>query len=333
MNGKFLCGLLVSLLISGCGDSNTPPEKILKEQFSNQFHSRLILDSIDIKETSVNGNQRTYAADGSLSTSNDLYTIVASLTDYVVVQKSWDKSKDIKFSATLNSIGGEDTGWKTRFSSLQMSETPKGRHIPDIETDNKYIIMGTSNFNDKIEKIKDEYAKKKLRLNELNNDIVKVETNILAVNKEIDEYWGKGEDGKTQSRYTVQRDLNKELEVFNKENAPYYFERRYNAEIFDPAMKARQEKLKNYRSSDFDDIRAEKRVALEKHKEEYSIEYNKINEKIKARMKALDDGLQVLIEKKRGFLQQQSTISDEIRDLGYQYKNWLNFMEELERRK
>ncbi len=40
---------------------------------------------------------------------------------------------------------------------------------------------------------------------------------------------------------------------------------------------------------------------------------------------ALDDGLQELIAKKRGLIQQQSTISDEIRNLDYyQYKNWVN---------
>ncbi|EBE4785531.1 hypothetical protein CKG95_15170, partial [Salmonella enterica] len=68
-------------------------------------------------------------------------------------------------------------------------------------------------------------------------------------------------------------------------------------------------------------------------KEEYSVKYNEINEKIKAKMKALDDGLQELIAKKRGLIQQQSTISDEIRNLDYQYKNWVNFMEELNKRK
>ncbi|EAV8483180.1 DUF1202 family protein, partial [Salmonella enterica] len=174
MKGKFLCGLLVSLLISGCGDDNTPTEKVLKEQFSNQFHGRLILDSIDIKETSVDGNKRTYAADGLLSTGYDLYTPVASLTDYIVVQKSWDKGKDIKFSATLNSLGNKDTGWKTIFSSLQMSETPKGNPIPNVEADGKYIIMDGAGFDDKINAIKDEYARKKSKLNELNNDIAKV---------------------------------------------------------------------------------------------------------------------------------------------------------------
>ncbi|EBC8672867.1 hypothetical protein KF476_003030, partial [Salmonella enterica subsp. enterica serovar 4,[5],12:b:-] len=95
----------------------------------------------------------------------------------------------------------------------------------------------------------------------------------------------------------------------------------------------RREKLKNYRLSDFDDLRAEKRAALEKHKEEYSVKYNEIDEKIKAKMKVLDDGLQELIAKKRGLIQQQSTISDEIRNLDYQYKNWVNFMEELNKRK
>ncbi|EAP1504070.1 hypothetical protein D6G40_06775, partial [Salmonella enterica] len=69
------------------------------------------------------------------------------------------------------------------------------------------------------------------------------------------------------------------------------------------------------------------------HKEEYSVKYNEINEKIKAKMKVLDDGLQELIAKKRGLIQQQSTISDEIRNLDYQYKNWVNFMEELNKRK
>ncbi|EBU5392365.1 hypothetical protein C0T45_20705, partial [Salmonella enterica] len=72
---------------------------------------------------------------------------------------------------------------------------------------------------------------------------------------------------------------------------------------------------------------------LEKHKEEYFVKYNEINEKIKAKMKVLDDGLQELIAKKRGLIQQQSTISDEIRNLDYQYKNWVNFMEELNKRK
>ncbi|EHA2902331.1 hypothetical protein JHN77_001022, partial [Salmonella enterica subsp. enterica serovar Java] len=81
------------------------------------------------------------------------------------------------------------------------------------------------------------------------------------------------------------------------------------------------------------DLRAEKRAALEKHKEEYSVKYNEIDEKIKAKMKVLDDGLQELIAKKRGLIQQQSTISDEIRNLDYQYKNWVNFMEELNKRK
>ncbi|EBG7272618.1 hypothetical protein KNX22_003497, partial [Salmonella enterica] len=74
-------------------------------------------------------------------------------------------------------------------------------------------------------------------------------------------------------------------------------------------------------------------AALEKHKEEYSVKYNEIDEKIKAKMKVLDDGLQELIAKKRGLIQQQSTISDEIRNLDYQYKNWVNFMEELNKRK
>ncbi|RFE43879.1 hypothetical protein DZD24_17375, partial [Salmonella enterica] len=61
--------------------------------------------------------------------------------------------------------------------------------------------------------------------------------------------------------------------------------------------------------------------------------YNEINEKIKSKMKVLDDGLQELIAKKRGLIQQQSTISDEIHNLDYQYKNWVNFMEELNKRK
>ncbi|ECS3206591.1 hypothetical protein A3Z21_23700, partial [Salmonella enterica subsp. enterica serovar Meleagridis] len=64
-----------------------------------------------------------------------------------------------------------------------------------------------------------------------------------------------------------------------------------------------------------------------------SVKYNEINEKIKSKMKVLDDGLQELIAKKRGLIQQQSTISDEIHNLDYQYKNWVNFMEELNKRK
>ncbi|EAY5894514.1 DUF1202 family protein [Salmonella enterica] len=331
MNGKLLCGLLISLLVSGCGDNNTPPEKVLKEQFSNQFRGLLTLDSIDIKETSVNGNNRTYAAEGSLLTTYDLYSAITSLDDYIIVKKSWGKEGGIKFSSTLTSVGTKDTGWKMRYSSLQMSITPEGEPIRDIETNSKYIVVGESGFDSKIDKLKEEYTKKKSRLDELNKDRVKIEADLSSVDNKIEEYWGRNEDGKIQSRYFVQRDLNKELNNFNKENAPYYFEKKYNSEIFNPAMKARQEKLKNYKLSDFDDIRAEKRAALEKHKEEYSVEYNKIDEKIKARMKALDDGLQELIVKKRGLIQQKSVMADEIRNLNYQYENWLSFMEELKK--
>lgn len=85
--------------------------------------------------------------------------------------------------------------------------------------------------------------------------------------------------------------MNKELEFFNKENVFYYFEKKYNVEVFDLVMKVCWEKLKNYRLSDFDDIRVEKCVVLEKYKEEYFVKYNEINEKIKVKMKVFDDGL------------------------------------------
>lgn len=77
-----------------------------------------------------------------------------------------------------------------------MLEILKGNLIFNVEIDGKYIIMDGVGFDDKINVIKDEYVRKKLKLNELNNDIVKVKINILVINKEIDEYWGKGEDGK-----------------------------------------------------------------------------------------------------------------------------------------
>lgn len=333
MKGKLLCGLFISLLVSGCGDNNAPPEKVLKEQFSNQFHGLLTLDDIDIEETSVDGNKRTYSADGSLSSTSDLYKRVTQLDDYIVVKKTWNKGENIKFSSTLNTLGNKGTGWKMSFSAMQMSVTPDGNPIRDIDTNSKYIVIGSSGFDSKLNEIKTEFTKKKTKLDELNQDIIKIETGILSINTEIDEYWGKDKDGKTQSRYFVQRDLNKELDDFNKENAPYYFERKYNSEIFDPAMKARHEKLKDYNSTDFDDIRAEKRAALEKHKEEYLSEYNNIDEKIKTKMKALDDGLQDLIVKKRSLIQRQSVMADEIRNLNYQYENWQQFMKELQQNK
>lgn len=331
MNGKLLCGLLFSLLISGCSDSNTPTEKVLKEEFSNQFNGNLILNSINIEETSVDGNKRTYAANGLVSTSYDLYTPVASLDDYVVFKKSWDKSEKIKFSATLNSIGNKDTGWNTKFSSLQMSPSPKGNPIPDIEEYSKYINIDDKNFNDKIQSIKEEYSKKQSKIDELNNENKKIEANISAITNEISKYWGVGDDGEIQSRYSVRRELNKELELFNKERAPFYFKRKYDAEVYEPAIKARQEKLKSYKSSDFDDIRFERKTAIDNNDETYKIDYNKIDEKIKSEMKELDDGLEALKEKKRGLLDRQSEILNEISSLNYQYQNWLVFMEQLKK--
>lgn len=333
MKGKILCALLVSLLVSGCGDNNTPPDNVLKEQFSNQFRGLLTLDSINVKETSVDGNKRTYSADGSLLSSYDLYTTVASLTDYVVVKKSWNKEKDIKFSSTLNSVGNKDTGWKTRFSSLQMSETPEGNPIQNIETDGKYIVMGGSGFDNKIDSIRKEYAEKKKTSDDLKKDRLKFEADILSVQTEIDIYWGRDEEGSPLNRYTVQRNLNKVRSDFDKANAPYFFERKYNQDIFEPAMKAREEKLRSYKMSDFDDIRAEKRAALQKHRDEYSAKSKEIDEQIKNKMKTLDDGLQILIAKKRGLEHQYTAISDEIRNLDYQYENWLQFMDNLQKSK
>lgn len=333
MKGKLLCGLLISLLVSGCGDSNTPPEKVLKEQFSNQFHGLLTLGDIDIKETSVDGNKRTYSADGSLSSACDLYKRVTQLDDYIVVKKTWDKEKNIKFSATLNTVGNKDTGWKMSFSAMQMSVTPDGNPIRDIDTNSKYIVIGGSGFDSKLDGLKTEFAKKKTKLDELNKEIVKIGTDILTVDAEVEAYWGKDENGKTLSRYYVQRDLNKEIDDFRKNNSPSIFSRKYDAEVFQPAMKERREKLGGYKNSDFDDIREESRQVLDKYKKEYEIKYKEIDDKIKAKMKSLDDGLQVLETKKRGLDQQHYEMKNQIDHLSYEYKNWQRFMEELQQSK
>ncbi|MGS9140099.1 DUF1202 family protein, partial [Salmonella enterica subsp. enterica serovar Infantis] len=77
---------------------------------------------------------------------------------------------------------------------------------PTVETDGKYNIMDGARFDDKINAIKEEYARKKPKLNELNTDIAKVKTNVLGMNKDSDEWWGTGEDGTTQCRYGVERE-------------------------------------------------------------------------------------------------------------------------------
>ncbi|UGS43551.1 DUF1202 family protein [Pseudocitrobacter corydidari] len=333
MNGKIFCGVLFSFFLSGCGDNNTPTDEVLKEQVSKQYNGLLMLDKIEVKETSVNGNNRVYAADGTLLMTYDLYKTVASLDNHVVVKKSWDKGQDIKFSATINSVGTKDTGWSTRFSSLQMSVNPEGKPIRDIASNSKYIIAGSSGFDDKIKTIEKEFLGKKNKVDELNKKSEDITNDILKVSSEIDGYWGRSESGAIHSRYVTVREISKEKEEFNKIYAPYVFERKYNEEVFEPAMKARREKLNKYRPSDFDDIRAEKRKVLETYREEYSIKINALNDKISAKVKSLDEGFQALTAKKRSLEQQKFEISNEVRNINYQYENWLEFSDKLQKNK
>ncbi len=62
------------------------------EQFGNQFHGRIILDSIDIKETSVDEIE-VYAADGLLSRTIYIRQLPRP-TIILLFQKSWDKGKE-----------------------------------------------------------------------------------------------------------------------------------------------------------------------------------------------------------------------------------------------
>lgn len=333
MKGKLFCSLLIALLISGCGDDNTPSDKALKEQFSQQFHGLLTLDSIDVKETSVDGNKRTFAANGSLFSTNDLYSRVASLPEYMVVEKTWDKDKAIKFSATLNSVGSKDTGWSTRFSDLQMSIKPQGNPIRDLATSDKYLVLGEASFDAKLNQLKSEYADKKNKIEQLTQDKQKNEEALLAISKEIGDYWGIDAEGNKQDKFTVYKNLKQELLNYEKTDAPYYFEKKYNAEVFDPAMEARKQKLGKYSLSDFDDIRKEKRDAIAKHHEEYKAQSKIIKDRIDEKMKSLDDGLQLLITKKRSIEKQQSTLANEINHLSNEYENWLNFEETIKQKK
>lgn len=328
---KWMLGLVVCsvLLLNGCGDNTTPPESILKKNFEQQFRGQIKLDSITLTETSVEGNQRTYAVDGKLSSDFDLYTIIATLGDYTLVEKSWDKGKGVKFTATLESVGSKDSGWDMRFSALKMLSNPQGREIPDINTNEHYLVLGSSGFKDKLNKIDSFYKSQAKEIDALTKKVTKIESDILSVSDKIRTYWGVEENGRELTRTIFYNNLNKELRNFEKNNNPYQFEQKYHYEVFEPARKAREQKLKSYSQSDFDDLRAKRDEIVSKQKEEYNSKHKEIELKIESEMKKLDDGLALLKAQKQDLDKEREKLSSILNNIKYKYNSWVQEMERL----
>ncbi|MFS6933756.1 hypothetical protein [Klebsiella oxytoca] len=119
------------------------------------------------------------------------------------------------------------------------------------------------------------------------------------------------------------------LDDFIKNNAPYYFERKYNNDIYNPAAKAREKKLVNYSQDDFDDFRAEREKVFKKHKNEYDEKYKNIENEIKSSMDKLDSGLDELKTQRQTLYKEREQLVSKLNNIKYQHKSMEDGLKKL----
>lgn len=134
MKMKWAAGLAALILLSGSvlADSNIPTDEVLKKQFNQAQEGLMQLDSITLRLLDSHGNQATYAAEGDISATEDLYSMVGMAGNYQFMEQTWTKGRPVKFSAMVKAVGTKDSGWTTEFFSMQMAAKPAGYPKPDI---------------------------------------------------------------------------------------------------------------------------------------------------------------------------------------------------------
>lgn len=107
MKMKWAAGLAALILLSGSvlADSNIPTDEVLKKQFNRAQEGLMQLDSITLRLLDSHGNRATYAAEGDISATEDLYSMVGMAGNYQFMEQTSTKGRPVKFSAMVKAVG------------------------------------------------------------------------------------------------------------------------------------------------------------------------------------------------------------------------------------
>ncbi len=320
MNMKWAAGFAALILLSGSvlADTNTPTDELLKKQF-NQAHEGLMqLDNITLRLLDSRGNQATYAAEGDISATDDLYAIVGMAGNYQFMEKTWTKGRPVKFSAMVTAVGTKDSGWTTEFFSMQVAAKNAGYPKPDIHDKDKYLVITDSDFYARLAKIEATWAAQKKTLDKSLAKQEQLKKDINAQDAKIAASWGKDKNGKSLTRNDVQQALLEELQQVGRQNDPLHFENHYNKTIYEPALAECQKKP----DCDATPLRKARDAALEEQRRDYQLKFKLKREEVTKTMDAYDKKREPLRKQRNELYSEMSDLDMSNARLRMSYESW-----------
>lgn len=296
MKMKWAAGLAALALLSGSAlaDINTPTDEVLKKQFNQAQEGLMQLDSITLRLLDSRGNQATYAAEGDISATEDLYSMVGMAGNYQFMEKTWTKGRPVKFSAMVTAVGTKDSGWTTEFFSMQMAAKPAGYPKPDINNKEKYLVVTDSDFYPRLAKIEATRAAQKNALDKSLEKQEQLQKEIDALDAQIAASWGTDKNGKPLTRDDVQHALLEELQEVGRQNDPLHFENNYNKTIYEPALAECQKKPE----CDATPLRKARAAALVDQRRDYQLKFQLKREDVTKTLEAYDKKREPLRKKR-----------------------------------
>lgn len=331
MKQQWIAGIALLALASAycqAEDVTPPTQQILKEQFYADFTGLMQLDDISLKLISGEGNQATWSAEGDMSATEDLYSIVGMAGDYTFMEKTWIKGQHVKFSAMVKSIGTPASGWRTEFFSMQTAAKNSGYPLPETKNKDKYLIITDSNFYPKLAKIEASYNDKKIAQLKAQSQVEQIEKQIAELDTQIKQSWGVDANGKPRTRSDVMQDKLAKMQDIDRQNDPLIFEDRYYKTVYDPALAACQAKP----DCDATPLRTERDSVLSEQKRDYYRQHAVMKKKIEDEMKALDEKLKPLYDKQSELRARGMKLDTQSANLKSEYESWQRDITSLRRK-
>lgn len=320
MNMKWAAGFAALILLSGSvlADTNTPTDEVLKKQFNQAQEGLMQLDNITLRLLDSRGNQATYAAEGDISATDDLYAMVGMAGNYQFMEKTWTKGRPVKFSAMVTAVGTKDSGWTTEFFSMQVAAKNAGYPKPDIHDKDKYLVITDSDFYARLAKIEATWAAQKKTLDKSLEKQEQLKKDINALDAKIAASWGKDKNGKQLTRNDVQQALLEELQQVGRQNDPLHFENHYNKTIYEPALAECQKKP----DCDATPLRKARDAALEEQRRDYQLKFKLKREEVTKTMDAYDKKREPLRKQRNELYSEMSDLDMSNARLRMSYESW-----------
>lgn len=330
MKMKWASGLMMLVLMSApvLADSDIPTDEVLKKQFFESQEGLMQLDSINLRLLDSRGNQATYAAEGDISATDDLYAMVGMAGNYQFMEKTWTKGRPVKFSAMVTAVGTRDSGWTTEFFSMQMAAKAAGYPQPDINDKAKYLVITDSDFYPRLAKIEATWAAQKKQLDASAEKQNQLQQQIEALDAKMNASWGKDKNGKPLTRSAVQQVLLNDLQDMARQNDPLYFENNYNKTIYEPALAACQKKP----DCDATPLRTARDAALKDQRREYHLKFQLRRNQVTQTMDAYDKKLEPLRKKRNELHSELNHLDINSTKLRMSYDSWQREIATLRRK-